>query len=356
MDRPVSGRSVKISKSGPKTRLVFVTTDPAFLFPEPESADDPTSGTPGGITVDVFARGAAPASVGAPPGIGTPGWRLVRAKIRTYRYRGRGGALASVLLREGKRLQVAASDLGMDVTAPLGAVAVRVTLGSLRSCAVFTETSVQRDRAGLFAARNAPAPQLADCADDTLLLALGDPCASESFPFCGAPCPDGGTCAPDVVGSVCRCVYPTQPCGDTAPLCGGTCPAGQSCWPIDGGFPGPTNACLCAPSDTPPCGTSGMACDGACPDGLECQLIPGNAIFESACGCTDPAAVCGAPGFGACPHPDLQCVVIPGSGYQCLPIPCGSAPECGGTCSGGRECVPVGVPGSDLCICVTPGG
>lgn len=356
-DRPVAGRSIKIAKAGGETRLVFATNDPAFLFPAPGSADDPTGGTPGGIVIDVFARGAAPASVGAPPGLGMPGWRLVPGKVRTYLYRGRGAPLAVALLREGARLQVGASDLGMDVTGPLGAVAVRVTLGTLRSCAVFTEGSVLRDRPGLFLARDAAAPQIADCSDHTLLLALGDPCAGADFASCGAPCPAGGTCAPEIAGNLCRCVFPSQPCGDTAPVCGGTCPAGERCWPLDDAIPGPTNACQCAPADAPPCGTSGMACDGACPEGLECRLVPGTAIFDAACACIEPSAVCGAPAFGACPHPDLQCVLVPGSGHQCLPTPCGNGFECtDGTCGGGRECVPVEIAGSELCVCATPDG
>ncbi|MEW6268395.1 MAG: hypothetical protein AB1689_03755 [Thermodesulfobacteriota bacterium] len=356
-DRPVAGRSVKLMAAGAKTRLAFASRDPALLFPAIGSGDDPATGTPGGIEIDVFARGAAPASVGAAKGLGTPGWRVVDGKVDTYVYRGRGGPLALALLRRGTLLQVAAADLEMTLAAPLGAVAVRVTTGTLRSCAVFTEGSVRRDRPGLFVARDAAAPQIADCEDHTLLLAIGDPCAQAEFAFCGAPCPAGGICAPadPLSGGRCRCVYPSQPCGDTAPVCGGECPAGEQCWPIDDAIPGTVNACLCAPAGEPPCGASGMTCNGGCPPGLECGLVPGVGMFDDACACVEPDALCGQPGFGDCPHPDFQCILIPGSGHQCLPIVCGGPfPACGGSCTGGRTCVPLDVAGSELCVCATP--
>src|SRR4029077_13275620 len=167
--------------------------------------------------------------------------------------------------------------------------AVRVRTGSLRSCALFDGTSVQRDGESRFVAMDAAAPALADCSDETLALALDAGCALAEWPGCDATCPDGGVCTPEVIGGPCRCVYPTQPCGTTAPLCSGECPAGEQCYPMDGFIPGPVDSCACGQIGEPPCGASGQSCDsGGCPDGLVCGTVPKVGIYDSYCNCMNP--------------------------------------------------------------------
>jgi hypothetical protein len=264
--------------------------------------------------------------------------------------------LRKVTLVRGRRLRIR-GDAGLALDAALGAVAIRVTTGSLRSCAVFDGESIRRDVAGTFFARDTSVPALLDCTDTTLLSAIGFGCGEAAWPVCDDTCPGDGVCTSDVLGGSCRCVFPTQPCGGTAPACNGECPAGEQCFEIDDFIPGPVNACACAPVGEPPCGATGQACDvGGCPAGHECDLIPGAGIYDSQCVCVEPDATCG-PGYGDCP-PDLECAFVgPGAGgnYQCVPILCGTNyPACDSDCSGGRECVPLAIGAGQLCVCATP--
>jgi hypothetical protein len=358
VDQPIAGTLLKLKSTADGARLVFRSRDPAVPFPPIGSLDDPATGTPGGMIVEIFSQNEAPTSSSAPSGTGDPGWTMIDGAVDAYVFRGPGAPIRRILLRQGKLLKVRGDDAGLALTAPLGGVAIRITTGSLRSCTVFAGASVRRDGVGVFLARAASAPALADCSDGTLLTALGFTCA-DSFPTCGGSCPGDGVCAPDVLGGPCRCVFPTQPCGETAPLCGGECPAGEQCYPLDNFIPGPINGCGCAPIGEPPCGATGLACSATdCPGGLVCDLIPGSGIYESQCSCVDPNALCGQPGYGECPT-DLECVFFPGTGggWRCAPIFCGGTyPTCGSSCGGGRACVPFSVEGTlQTCVCATPG-
>jgi hypothetical protein len=358
-DQPISGKSLKVSAKGGGVQAVFVSRDPAVPFPAIGSADDPATGTPGGMLFELFSSTQGRVSALAPAGVGNPGWTFVTSGTDAYRYKNSAAGvfgIESAKLIEGKRLQVR-SPLNLALAAPLGTVAVRVTTGSLRSCALFEGASIRRDDVR-FIGKNAPASALADCADATLEAAIGPGCGTSGAPTCDATCPGGGVCAPDGLGSSCRCVYPTQPCGTTSPICGGECGAGEQCYPIDDFIPGSINACACAPIGVPPCGATGQTCDtGGCPEGSECNTLPPpGPIHEGYCGCTETSEVCG-PGFGTCP-PDFQCQFFPpgpGGSFSCVPIFCGGTyPTCGGACAGGRSCVPLNVLGNEFCACSTP--
>lgn len=360
LDQPISAKLLKVGVKGTGVRAVFVSGDPAVPFPTIGSADDPATGTPGGMSLEIFTSTQGNPQASAPGGVGNPGWTFVTSGTDAYRYRNSSAAifgLESAKLVEGKKLRVSAL-LNLPLAAPLGAVAVRISTGSLRSCALFEGASIRRDDVR-FIGKNASAPALADCSDATLQAAIGPGCATAAAPACGEACPGGGTCAPDAFGSSCRCVYPTQPCGTTAPICGGECGAGEQCYPLDDFIPGSINGCGCAPIGAPPCGATGQTCNtGGCPAGLECQTrLPPAPIYEASCDCVDPTDVCG-PNFGSCP-PDFDCVFFPpgpGGSYSCVPKFCGNEdyPTCGGSCADGRTCVPLNVLGSGFCACSTP--
>src|SRR6185295_16377487 len=149
----------------------------------------------------------------APAGAGNPGWKVSQQRVASYRYQNSAGVGVSTLRRvtliQGRLLRVRA-DAGLALTAPLGAVAIRITTGSLRSCAVFDGVAIRRDVIGRFMARDAAAPTLADCSDASLSAEVGTPCGESAWPTCGGSCQGDGICAGEVVGSACRCVFPTQ--------------------------------------------------------------------------------------------------------------------------------------------------
>jgi len=356
-DRPIDGKVLKITRTATGARLVFVSRDPALLFPLAEGADDPATGSPGGAVVEIFAQTEPPQTVSAPPGLGNPGWKVRDGAAPSYVYGSATPSVRKIVLREDKLLKILSDDAGLALAAPLGGVAIRITTGSLRNCAVFPPATVRRDETGRFLARDASASAPSDCSDASLLAPLGLDCDSKGdYPTCGGPCPAGTSCAAGP-GNTCACVAPPQPCGDSEPSCNGTCPSGEECATILDGPPIGTS-CVCTPIGVTPCGAvSPDSCDngvGACPASETCQFFrvdPGIYV----CACFDPNQPCGN-GPGYCP-PDSQCEPVPtGNGqYTCVPTFCGgSYPTCGGTCDPGRSCVPVSVAGAGLCVCAAP--
>ena len=83
VDVPVDGRELVLKRSSAgREKLTFLSLDPNQPFPSPSSADDPTDGTPGGMTIEVFSA-ASPVrpALSAPAGVGNPGWQ---AKSEAY--------------------------------------------------------------------------------------------------------------------------------------------------------------------------------------------------------------------------------------------------------------------------------
>jgi hypothetical protein len=253
-------------------------------------------------------------TVSAPAGLGNPGWNVRNGAYGTsYVYRSDGPSLRRVVMREGKLLRVQSDETGFSLAAPLGGVAIRIITGSIRNCAVFDASTVQRDQPGRFIAGDASAAGLSDCSDASLLAPLGLDCENKGdAPTCGGPCPNGGFCVAGP-GDTCTCHE----------ACGGN-------W------------------ETNP------SCDGMCPPGEGCDLVEPY-LTEAFCTCIDPTVPCGLgqPG-GYCP-PDSTCGPTPGGGFSCIPTFCsGPYPTCGGTCDAGRNCVPVDADGNGFCICATP--
>jgi hypothetical protein len=323
LDRPISAQSLTITRTAGGARLTFVSRDPALLFPPIGSADDPATGSPGGIVVEVFPQTEPQQTVSAPGGLGNPGWEVRDGVVDGYLYRSSGPAVRKTVLRAGKLLKVLSDDAGLDLAAPLVGVAIRITTGSRRNCAVFPAGTVRRDQAGRFVARGAIAAALSDCSDASLLAPLALDCDSKSdYPTCGGPCPSGEECV---------AIY------------------------------GPPGGCACTPIGVTPCGAQGWnsaACEsGACPAGETCQYYRYD-VGSYACGCFDPNQPCGAGGGpGVCPPDAGECQPLEYGGYTCTPTFCGGTyPTCGGPCGAGRACVPVTLEGmsSGLCVCGAP--
>jgi hypothetical protein len=318
-DQPIDARRLVLRRVAGHERLAFVSRDPRLPFPPVGSADDPVVGTPGGALVELFSASGEKAVLAVPPGAGKPGWT---ADADRYVFSNRAGLGAPspverVVLKRGRLLKVIASASGLALAAAQGSVAIRVSTGGLRTCALFDTTAVRRDEAGRFLAQDAIAAAIADCADETL---GGFSCAETAFPVCNGTCPVDAVCGPSIGLDGCRCISAAQPCGDTAPICNGECPAGEECATFEG-YPLPTCNCLLAGS-TPCGGAGGPTCAGACPGSRVCRLFgfPGPAGGER-CVCAEPGPCTTACGGADCPS-GFFCVVIPTLGCTCAPILC----------------------------------
>ncbi len=174
-DKPISGQKLQLRKSSSgKEKLVFLTKDPGFLFPAIASADDPASGTPGGLTIELFSQNdPATPSLAIPPGLGTPGWKVVDGSVDSYKYTNKSAPAGPspvkvAILKQGKMIKVIAAETGLAIVGPQARVAIRITAGSQRSCAVFGAGTIKRDLAGNFLAVRAPAPAVPDCSNASL--------------------------------------------------------------------------------------------------------------------------------------------------------------------------------------------
>jgi cysteine-rich repeat protein len=247
-DQPIAATRLTLKRGSTSAKLVFVTKDPAFLFPAMASADDPSLA---GATIDLFAIGEGAASLAIPPGVGKPGWLLTTA-APSYRFTNRTAPagpspVRTAQLKQHRQLRIVARAVPLPLAVAEGAIGIRVTTGTLRSCALFDAATVRVDVPGRFVAAGALATSLADCSDTAL----------------GAPTTTSTTATTTTTTTVPVCgdgvVQAGEECDDPAPgPCFGSC-----------GAPGTPTACQCCVQNGGQCGSGG----GAAP-------------------CCDPAAAC----------------------------------------------------------------
>ncbi|HEV7734264.1 MAG TPA: hypothetical protein VGR62_18980, partial [Candidatus Binatia bacterium] len=251
--------------------LSFVSKDPLTPFPPLGSADDPSTG---GATIDLIVPTASGAIV-VPAGVGKPGWKTRTGAHGAYAYRN-GGApggsspVRSLSLRQGRVLKLTARAVPILLTAPLGSVGIRLTMGATRACALFGAPTIVKDTPGSFTARNAPAP--ADCSDATLgrlpvcgngVIEAGETCEAAD----DAACP--GHCAAD-----CTCeAYCGDGTHDPGEQCDGTdfppgFVFGGACANTEGAVPACQDNCTCCAIGLCHAGTFNVQC---CP-GFRCPL------------------------------------------------------------------------------------
>jgi hypothetical protein len=353
-DRPIDGQRLVLKQVGGGTKLIFVSRDPIFLFPAIGGVDDPATV---GATIDLFSQSEGQASLAVPGGAGDPGWTASSGPTPSHRFRngdapGRISAVRVAVLREGKVLKLVAKNAGLPLAVAQGAVGIRITTGTLRSCARFTGSAIRKDVGGAFIGSHAAVGGLSDCSDDSLN-GLPSPCAASQSPACNAPCPGDGVCLPTLNG--CTCVSANSPCGDTEPACNGTCPSGEACAAVG---PGLFPQCVCLPEGSTPCGDPGApVCGGACPSGTSCKPVRSAPIFGGTLGCDcAPPGPCGQ-GGADCPN-GFACSPLNPSAI-CSPIECGGSPAyptCGGTCVTGAACQPfkLDASGFTACVCAIP--
>ena len=353
VDRPVDGVKLSLIRTSTRQKLVFVSRDPAALFPAIGGADDPGTGSPGGALIDLISP-VESATLAVPRVAGMPGWTARAGTTDLHRFTNGSApagisAVRLVVVREGRVLKLVARATGLALAGAQGSVGIRVTTGALRNCALFDAPTV--DEAGRFVARGALASALADCSDTSLgalpttttttatTTTTVTPCSGFNGPCVnGFGCCPGLTClatgGPGGLGFCTNqtCSGPTQVCDfGGLPCCPGLLCADPP------GFPGhPYDFCL-EPSGVTRC------CDqfpGVCAD------LP-EEISPAACPTADAGLVCdGLTGGCLSERQGVSfCCQLSGACFE------GPAPEtlCGyfsGTLLPGLACLPTGVCGS----------
>src|SRR6185369_16579439 len=160
---------------GGRESLEFVVRDRTLGMPQRRSADDPSMPAADGGVFELFGGDGSSAMFLIPGGGGMPGWRVRDGKKQplSYRYLNPWApagptSIKEVDLEERDGIHVTGRDTGLSLELPLGRVGVRLTLGNLRFCALFDESTVVIDRNGRFGARDALAAALPDCSDESL--------------------------------------------------------------------------------------------------------------------------------------------------------------------------------------------
>lgn len=336
-DQPLAGKTLSLKRSASSQVLKLELRDAGIAAPVPGTADDPSLH---GLSLQLFGRALQEMETLAVPA--GPGWTVRSASPIRYTYRNPmapsgPSPIRTLVYRAGKGVKLVARQVGLDVSAPQGAVGVLVRTGGAQVCGLFDPPSVKRDVAGLFSARNADAP--ASCASGAL---FATPCGEGAY--CdGSPCADPNAVCSSDLGNGCVCISGAQPCGDTAPACNGECPAGEACSDV-GGVPYPS--CACLPAGSTGCGTVGTCSDGDCPAGLGCYTqtftcCGGFTITGCGCASGPPPPPCGGP----CPPGSICAGPVPGFPQACYPTNCsGSSCPAGSTCApigGGMYCAPI---------------
>lgn len=352
IDRPIDGQRLVLKQVGTIAKLTFLSRDPNFLFPPIGGPDDPATGSPGGATIELFSQNEGQATLDVPAGAGNPGWTVTTSPTPRYKFNNRPAPagispVRLTVLNQGRSLKVVAKDAGLPLAGSQGAVGIRITTGTLRSCARFAGTTIRKDVAGAFIASHATTDALFDCSDASMN-GLPPACDVTPSPACGGTCTGDGVCTPTLSG--CQCLSPSSPCGETGPACFGTCPMGEECF---ANGPGPFVGCVCLPAGSTPCGDPGPpVCGGACPSGTACEPVRGILALGGQLGCAcAPPGPCGG-GGAECPN-GFACTPVPPT-PTCVPISCfGTAeyPACGGTCVSGATCQPLQIGSFTTCLC-----
>lgn len=168
-DHPISAGKLllKRSSSGKET-FVLSSSDAAFPFPPVGSDDDPSTN---GATVEVLSATGEHTKYTLPPGPGSrAGWAVKTGTVASYRYRNGdapGGPTPVRLLRlkEGKNFKVVSRRVGLALLEAQDSVAIRISNGKNRVCALFGpgNSLILRDETGRFQAKNASTSAIADC-------------------------------------------------------------------------------------------------------------------------------------------------------------------------------------------------
>jgi hypothetical protein len=350
-DQPIGATKLVLQRHNGKEKLIFSSKDPAFLFPGVGSADDPSTA---GMVIEILSGTEGTFNLPVPAGAGKPGWTSKTTPVAQHQFKNSEAPsgislVKTVLLKQGKRLKIDSRAAMLPLLAATTRVAIRITTGGLRTCALFTAPDARKNETNRFVAGKVPPPGgSADCSD-AILLGTSLYCDGGVFPTCGGECTPGETCVGDGLNGTCKCIAPGMPCGDTNPTCNGACPIGQEC--VSFGLDTPYNGCGCVPAGSTPCGTpNAPTCGGACPSGTTCSAIfrPLELGGGVDCDCRGPGTACGnGAAFGGAPNE--------GQPYGCYPITCtGSYPTCGGPCLDGGVCDAFRISSFAGCVCAVP--
>lgn len=165
VDQPIEGRKLVMKRSASgKEKAVFLAKDSEIPAPSPGGSDDPVQV---GATVE-FCSNAGSASFSMPASnwkSNTPGTVF---KFGNKSAPEPPSAVKVALIKGGRTLKIVSKQAGLPLLGNEGVVAVRVTMGTTRQCAVFDSDDVQKDVERQLIAKTSSTDGLVDCSDAAL--------------------------------------------------------------------------------------------------------------------------------------------------------------------------------------------
>ncbi|HEV7730998.1 MAG TPA: hypothetical protein VGR62_02505 [Candidatus Binatia bacterium] len=161
IDQPVEGKQLVLRRNGSgRGKLSFAGGTPGEIAFPPFLEQ--------GAVVELFSP-AEPAGVRFE--LPATGWSMERQFVVRFMNRRAPNdlsPLSNAVLEQQRYLKVSGKVPGLALDVPQGRVGIRITAGTTRWCALFTEVSAIADVPGRFAARRAPADVVTDCRADSL--------------------------------------------------------------------------------------------------------------------------------------------------------------------------------------------
>jgi len=172
LDQPVAAKRVQMQRTASGERFLLTTKDPSLPLPlTPDSAPPQV-----GMTIELFSANEPSATLTVPS---SGDWELVdKPTLLRYSFANAsapgGSTTISRVQHQASRIKTIRSltikgkGAGLALTGSQGEVAVRITMGGHRLCALFDAPTITIDETARFSAGNAEASALPDCSDASL--------------------------------------------------------------------------------------------------------------------------------------------------------------------------------------------
>jgi GH35 family endo-1,4-beta-xylanase len=149
-DHPIAGTKLTLTRLGRRRAVVSLRSDdPGVVTPSPGSRNDPRRGDPGGASIELLRPDGVVHTLSVPAG---RGWHVAEGTSTYWGAFGRRGPMLWMHMRQGGGLHLELWESDLTPSDALDGLRIRISMGSLRTCADFgPETIVESSRRRLVA-------------------------------------------------------------------------------------------------------------------------------------------------------------------------------------------------------------
>jgi endo-1,4-beta-xylanase len=160
-DHPIAGSKLTLTRWGRDRAVVSLwSDDPGVVSPSPGSRNDPRRGDPGGAIIELLRPDGAVHTLLVPAG---RDWHVARGTSSFWGGFQQRGPAVWMQMREGGGLHLEWWDSDLTPSDALEGLRIRITMGSLRTCADFGPETIVRSSRTRLVAQAAPKSIGYDC-------------------------------------------------------------------------------------------------------------------------------------------------------------------------------------------------